>query len=442
MRLIRLYRIENNFRLILYCIIVALLILFGTYNNFFSYVAALLMMIYMGSSSEDDFVTMMMFIMPMANIFKPSAGSASLMTYIELLFVVICIYKRKWKLNNNSKLILVFAFYVVFLQLLHGGLDITTTIKIIVYLLILNFACEAELNRVYKKLFFAFIFGVIVSSIMRYADSNVFRISEIIKMKEEHVGYGIYETRFSGLYGDPNYYVINVIISAMLVIVLLRKNDISTLGSGIIMLPLVYFCAITRSKSALLMLAIVLMFLVLTYFERRQYFLTFLAVIIGATLVVFVVSGYISIFSGTLDRFSRTSESSFGVTSNRTEIWTFFIKYIFERIDVLIFGRSMLFYMLEGRVTHNTYIDILYELGIIGGLLLIKILYDIFSKNNTSNNEKRTIINYSLLICIVIMYAFLSELQYFDPPFHLLLCYYVLNLSFKKEQVSFVNLQL
>lgn len=68
-----------------------------------------------------------------------------------------------------------------------------------------------------------------------------------------------------------------------------------------------------------------------------------------------------------------------------------------------------------------------------GGTLLITSLFTISKQSRQGFKRKKNILNYSVLICILLMYFFLSEVLYFDPPFHIILSFLVLNLPFTAE---------
>ena len=81
---------------------------------------------------------------------------------------------------------------------------------------------------------------------------------------------------------------------------------------------------------------------------------------------------------------------------------------------------------------HNTYIDILYYLGLIGGALLMVILVQL--TNMLPKPRSRNLLNYSVVGTILIMYVFLSQLFYFDLAFQIMLAIIVLRLDITKRR--------
>ena len=107
--------------------------------------------------------------------------------------------------------------------------------------------------------FLCYIAGVLTSSLLMYVNLSLFRITEYVSSKTERlVGADVGDniTRFAGLYGDPNYYSVNIIVAMILILCLYRKRKINSIHSIILIVPFVFFAAKTGSKSALLMLII------------------------------------------------------------------------------------------------------------------------------------------------------------------------------------------
>lgn len=414
----------DNLR-IKYAIVFAPLIYACTLNRIFCYIAFVLGVYVIFKCEFEVILPLFMFLMPMSTIFKPSAGAASYFTYLELLFVILYFIRNNFKIRKIEIGIFLFGFYIVIMQMLNGSFSATITIKMIVYLFLISIATYTCDENNYKAYFTMFISGLILSSFMGLIEIPWFHVHDFIVIKTDAVLGGSYN-RFAGLYGDPNYYSINLIIAISLLIILYLKKEIKIQWCILISALLVYFAALTVSKSALLMLCFPALLLFCVFIKQKN--------IIGSVGVIFaviifvwmIIDNRIGIFSAVLNRLSNTNTD---ITSGRIELWRLFFDYFNENPLNVFFGRSVAYYTLDGHVAHNTYIDIIYELGIVGGSLLIFLLGGIVKSARTIYQNRRILINYSILAIIIIMYAFLSELQYFDPPFHLILAGLVLNLE-------------
>lgn len=411
----------------LFCFLIAALLLFGTHFRVLTLCAFALAAAYIVIEKKIYSIYMLFFIMPFSPIFKISAGT-SFFTYLELLFVIMYIIRKNMKLSGVEPSILLFIFFLIINQCLHGVLNITITTRFFVFLFFLVAVVNEEFPNENKNLMLMYITGVITSSLIAMLDSPYFQIAQLSQMKQERVN-GVYVTRFSGLYGDPNYYVVNLILAMALLIVLFVKKKLSLLQTSILMLFLVYFTSQTGSKSGLFMIAVVAVFFVYQLFARGHYILCSMS-------TAFLIFALLAIFSGKIEMFSvvlsRLAVSSAGLTSGRAENkWSVFLAYFLENPLRLVFGRSIAFFELDGNAAHNTYIDLLYELGIVGTVLFLHIIKNAKSKVQF---RKRNLLNYCVLATILLMYFFLSELQYFDPPFHIAFAILVMNMDLSEKQ--------
>ena len=419
--------------------VLALLILFGTYRGVFSLAAFLLFALILVFCDRETNILQIFFVMPMANIFKMSPGVQSFFTIIILVYVVLHLVLPR----QATLIVALFAVYVVVGQLFAGDLNVFRAIKLVFNLLFLSSILNKETKIRNKELFLSYIIGNLVASVFGLMDSSFFKIDSYIGEKalsgidQEEVVY-----RFAGLYVDPNYYNVGIIISLCLIVILFYKKEINELTMALLSLPMIYFLILTYSKSALIMLLLPVFLFLYSLYRRQNHIAIIVFVLLGLSLVLLVFSGQIDTFDVVLERIS-SSETEEGMdvnalTTGRFDLWVAYIKFLINNFRIGIFGNSIAAGLVNSRASHNTYIDLFYYLGAIGTSLLIAILL-VISKQSRTVVIKRNIVNYSVLICIVIMYFFLSELFYFDPPFHIYLAITVLNMSLAKPKKNSVN---
>ncbi len=414
--------------------VLALLILFGTYRNVFSLAAFLLMGLMLVFCDRESNLLQIFFVMPMANIFKLSPGVQSFFTIIILAYVVLHLALPR----RATLLVILFALYVLIGELWGGQFNLFRTVKLICNLLFLSSTLNGKVKVEHKELFFSYIIGNIVASVFGTMDSSLFKIHSYIGLKE--LG-GVYEQgeeiyRFAGLYEDPNYYSIGLILSICLLIVINHNKEIKTGTMFLFAAPLLYFAAMTYSKSALIMLLVPFAFLIYSQLSQKKYIAVCLLLIVVMLIICLVLSGQIPTLEIVLERLSA-GETAEGVdinklTTGRFDLWIMYAKYIIKNIKVGLFGVGISSSILNKSAAHNTYLDIFYYLGAFGGILLVLSLVSISAQNRRSV-FKRSPLNYSVIICIIIMYFFLSELFYHDPPFHIFLAFTVLNLPFESN---------
>ncbi len=422
----------------------AILILFGTFHNIFSLAAFLLFCLMLVFCDRESVLMQIFFVMPMANIFKLSPGTQSFFTILILAYVVInFVLPRK-----ATALVFIFGIYIVITQLIAGDFNLFRTIKLICNILFLSSVLNSEVEIRHKEVFLSFITGNLVSSFFGMLDSGIFRIVEYIGVNE--VGEIRPEEgeeaiiRFAGLYADPNYYAIGIIVSLCLLVVLYHRSEIHSLFAIACAVPMVYFLIQTYSKSALFMMAVPLVYLMYSLAKKKKYLLLLFVILAIISMLILALSGQIPALDVIMARI-EISDTGSGtdinkLTTGRFDLWITYLNYLINSIRTALFGDGVVAPLIDGRASHNTYIDIIYHLGILGGSLLLACLSTI-SAQSRHFKIRRNIMNYSVLICIVVMYFFLGELFYFDPPFQIFLAFVVLNLPLGNDMEKYVRVE-
>lgn len=413
--------------------VLALLLLFGTYRNVFSLAAFLGCCLMIFFCDRESILLQLFFVMPMANIFKLSPGTQSFFTILILLYIVLHLVLPR----RATMLAVLFGVYVVVGELLAGQFELFKTVKLICNLLFLSSILNGKVEIRHKEIFLSYIVGNLVASVFGTMDSSFFKIESYTGVEEfGNPNSDNLVTRFIGLYTDPNYYAVGIIISLCLIVVLFHRKEIKPLPALILAVPLVYFLILTYSKSALIMLLVIFSFFIYSFHRKGNYFAVIALILTAVAVICLAMSGQIPALDVILERFS-SDENSAGVdinslTTGRFDIWMLYLKHLINNVKTVIFGSGIASDYVEGHAAHNTYLDSLYFLGVIGSGLLISLLA-VISAQSRHAAIKRNFLNYSVMICIVIMYFFLSELFYFDPPFHIFLAFVVLNLPNVKE---------
>lgn len=408
----------------------SVLILFGTYRNVFSLAAFLGCCLMIVFCDRETILFQLFFIMPMANIFKLAPGVQSFFTILILLYVVLhLILPRK-----ATSLVILFGVYLVITELFAGNFNLFRTVKLVCNILFLSSILNSEVKLNHKEIFMSYIIGNIVSSVFGMMDSSFFKIESYIGSVEFGSSeFGNDLVRFAGLYTDPNYYAVGLIISLCLLVVLFHRNEIKAVPAIIFTAPMIYFLIKTYSKSAVLMLFIPVFMLLYSLCKRKSYLVAIAFAFSLAAIVYLALTGRIPALQIVLSRLLSGETDSVDLndlTTGRLNLWLMYAKYIISDLKTALFGKGFGAGLLNGRAAHNTYLDIFYYFGFFGGVLLITSLFTISKQSRQGLKQKRSPLNYSVLLCIFLMYFFLSEVLYFDPPFHIILSFMVLNLSF------------
>lgn len=426
------YKNDSSKKLIALCMIICALVLLGTNNPLFTAVGFIACTLICLKSSLAFSFSLLLFLLPMATIFKFAPGQFSAFTIVQLIWVICAFFKTGMKATKADIGIILFFIYLSICQIFYGGFDISATIKLSFGLLMLLMVKKMRIYDNYVSIFLAYIFGVIVSSLFMYIDSPLFNILAYVSSKTERLAgseAGSYITRFAGLYGDPNYYSVNLIIAMILSLCLFKMRKVTLIQVIYLIAPLAFFAAQTGSKSAFFMLIIPILLFEYISIKNRHYFLACISIGLIGFGGWMLFQGEFNAFSVAIQRLTANHSNLNDITTGRGAKWVECLEYILDRPIIFLFGNSLLVVTLNGLAPHNTYIDMLFQLGVIGTVWMLWI----FVKAWKHCAFKRSVLNYSLIIVISIMYFFLSELQYFDFLFHISLCLIVGNLNFSEK---------
>ena len=410
--------------------IVALIVL-GTHSAIFA-LGALCMAALQIVFGEEDYSWKLIFIVfSFANIFKLGPNTTSLFTYLILLFDVILFIKHR----TLPPLWLFFAIYAVavpFIAMEMSCFHLLKWIKLLCSLLMMYYFFERERQENADEVFLYFIVGVILASLTYHLDSGFFRVRRYtfdqtvwyVGMSEEENGM----LRFAGLYSDPNYYSVNVIISMCLAVILYFREKINLPLFALLMAILLYFIKSTYSKSALLMSAVPLsMFLLSNHLKQRRVLQTLSFVTILAALLYLIGNGGGEIFSTVFGRLESAKGDINALTTGRFNIWVYNIEYFMEHPWRFLFGKGINAPLINGKGHHNVYLEMLWHLGLFGTMMVFGMLSQIL--HIIPRRRNRNPMNYCVLLCAMAMYFFLSVLFYFDAPYHLMIAFTVLNMD-------------
>ena len=400
--------------------LIFLTVVLGTYVRFFPLIGFVIFVYIIVFCDSKDALFMIVFSVSFANIFKISPSSQSLFTYIMLGYVV---YRLVMGQSCSNAYWLTFFLFICFLGVQSlMSVNVLGTIKFVANFLFLYFALH-DAHGYEKEIFSAYIGGVVCSSTAACFGvlNNLDRYFE----KDYVVAGEVAKVRFSGIYSDANYYCVNVIIALCLVIILYYKKEINNPVFISTVSLLFLYAILTYSKSAFLMLTIPVLLFLYTNSKSRRYFLQIGCLIGLLVFVVYLLLGKIDFLSTVLSRF-QNAENLTQLTTGRTRIWGNYLRHFFESPFHFLVGNGLGAKYIGGKAAHNTYIDLVHYLGIIGSFLMIRLLH-VASMDFRYVRYRRNILNYSVMMVVLIMYTFLSELLYFDLPFHFLLMIMVLN---------------
>lgn len=416
---------------ILLLIFIGALIIAGVAVPAVSYVAfALCAAVILFSDTERGFCVLF-FLVPFATVFKFSIGATSNLTYLQLLLVAKTIIQVMTAFNKRMLLLLiVFILYVVFGCKLNAIIAIK---QIMIPLTIYSFFAVYKANG--KKVLYYFVFGLLLSGIVALFVDVIPNLEEyivldrVIELKDK-------VTRASGLYTDPNYYSLALLmaIAGLLGLFVAKRAGISVVVVSVV---LVLLGSTTVSKSFLLVLAAAYVYFVVSLFLRKRYGIAMLFSIVGMVLFVAVISGRIGIFNNILARLEASAGDVNALTTNRSSLWEVYLSHIFgDDLFVTFFGHGVGADFPGSAAAHSTILDLLYYYGIVGSVLFIAVCWGAVGKGMS---RCFTAMNSFSWIILIVMALALSCLMFFDFAFMIILAVVNFRMDYAgrtKEQLA------
>lgn len=406
----------------LFYVAIAFLIVLGVVIPVFSVLAFVIYALYILFSKPQNVYLSLFFLISFANIFKMSVSSTSFFTYVILLAFLKLLFSIE---KFNIKFLTAWLLFLVYITL-GSNFDLKNLIKQALLLPIFAFFFLIEKPDI-KRVVLNYTNGLVLSSFVAQFERFIPNMSNYLN-KEKTFDLEENVERFVGLYSDPNYYTLAIILAISLILVLYVNNVVGK-GVYVYYLIFVFFGAQTVSKSFILLIAFISICFVVLLLKNKKYFESLIYLLLLTVAAVFVFSGRISIFDNVIERLIA-SEDSGDVTTNRTTLWSGYIEYLSLNFDKFIFGSGIGAPHLMKAAAHSTYIDLIYYYGLFGSILFFVVLFLSFCKKD---KVKKNSAAFFPLICLLINIAFVSCLVSYDLAFNLILVFMVLTSDFSES---------
>lgn len=198
---------------------------------------------------------------------------------------------------------------------------------------------------------------------------------------EQFIQVDSYKTivRRCGFYGDPNFYTaqITAALAGCLILILRKGERNRTLKLVVLILCLLYCGFLSGSKSFALVGALMLgMWGVEVLRMRGQSGLKSTLIIASIFAGVYIATS--SLFAGLLDvisvRFSTANDLD-SLTTGRVDVWNSYLETFLSDVKVLFLGMGYTNTHVNGRASHSTIIQAVYQVGVLGIPILISWIY-------------------------------------------------------------------
>lgn len=321
---------------------------------------------------------LLLFFLPFAPLLKLAPGSVSFYTLALVAVCGVTFVKRKFALNVYCLVIALVLAVLTFMARLLGGNGLSLGYILFLFMLVLFPSVMAELrqNVDFRKLTIFFALGIIIAALSAKQLLGYRNIARYITVDSWQK-----INRLSGYYGDPNFYSaqISAALSGVLLLFLReqkssRKNLVMLLGLGVV---LIYCGFLSGSKAFLITVATVGMIWLFRFMTMKGRLSRKLAVL-GMLLLAFTVVVASGLFQEWwavfMIRFRNVSSLS-ALTTGRTDLWISYGKRLMSSARLLLLGEGYADALVNGRASHNTLIQMIYQLGIPGTVLAFVWIY-------------------------------------------------------------------
>lgn len=416
----------NSDRLIFYkCLILAVLIFCSFFCSVFAYIALCFALLFTITETKIKAIYYLVFLLPFYNVFRYTTKQMYFSVWILIAFVVVTAIKLVCDLFAKKKKLnwIVTILYLVvgiYLCLPIGPFSVSKLLPIVSVLCVtyLLFYYFDEIN--FKTLTLFLFYGIIIGALFSLF-INVFpRLSGFVVRFNS---YNLTHFRFQGLSRDPNYYALEILLCMTCFTCLYFHKKINWLYYPIFII-LSCLGVLTGSKSFLIVYALfssilVVILLIKLFIKKKlgkykERILTMVVLIISIILpfgicyksTSFLIDRIVNpSFSSVIDfggqnnnehnsgsvgslddvgdntsgdtSMSENESKLNGLTTGRSQIWKYYLKDYTSSPKKILFGVGVGSGYRGGDnevAIHNTVIQCLYFLGLIGCLLILALV--------------------------------------------------------------------
>ncbi|MBR5515694.1 MAG: hypothetical protein IKU52_05780 [Clostridia bacterium] len=366
-------------------------------------------------------VPILLFFLPWSPLIKFSPDQMSLYTVAFFGICLIAFINNYNKINFNYIISAVLLFIITgFSKLINGySIDKSYILFFIFLVLFPSLLSEIESKYDYYILTFLFSTGIVTAA---FASKQLATYGSISRYIDVYYWEQMGITRYSGFYGDSNFYSAQITVALCGIMILLiqkqtKKRYITLVVSALL---LIYSGLLGASKTFVIytIIMFVLWFLYVLFMKNR---FSSKVLLIVSCIVIAVFIAISGVFSDVLDvvftRFGQGTDFQ-TLTTGRGDIWRMYIVVLLNDIKILFLGQGFTNTNVAGHASHNTIIQAVYQFGIVGLTFFILWVLSAFSVPIRSINFKK--INFILLLILIVgcFGLWLSlDLLFFDELF-------------------------
>ena len=399
-------------------LILFVLIYAGIYNSNFYLVALGINLFTVTFRSYKKAFAQLFFLLPFSMIYK-FPGSTSFFTYGMLVLSARCLIHF---INKRNAGIILFLSLLTIYFVLGIRESFSSVYRVVCGILcLIAFVKNTKLADI-KEIVISSSLGILFASYMGLSKTSNPQITRFFKGLNREWMDGEATYRFSGLMPDPNYYSVAVIVTLFMLLRLIQAKAINKFwGSGLI-ICLVFFGFKSYSRLYYIAVGIFILYYLYVMYKNTRYKFVSLCVFVISSIVGW---GYIitsSFYSKMLVRFQEED-----ITNGRASIFKNYMQAFADNPSILLYGVGLDGPLVRWIGAHNTYVEIVYFVGLAGSTIFMILIYKIFQMRGHLSHDWN---NYILLFTFLIMIASLGFFTHSDLYFYLMFIWATLYYSF------------
>lgn len=373
---------------------------------------------------------MLLFFLPWMALMRATPQSFSFFTFGLLLGCIIGVLKSGLHVKYYQILgVLSLSIVTLIAKMMHGYSFSFAYIAFLMMILLFP-TLMGEMREHRYSFFHAVVFfslGIIIAAFCARYFAFFDNIARFIRVDSySNI------TRYSGFYGDPNFYAaqVSAALCGCLVLILKTASKRHIALFCVLIVCLLYCGLMSASKSFLLVsVVLLLMWFGQLLIQRGKVEQKVLLIIISALVVVYIASSafFGDLFDIVLSRLSNANNWS-DFTTHRTDIWMDYIDAIFSNIKVLLLGNGFTNIKLNDVGSHNTLIQCIWQFGFIGAPVLIWWVIGFLKEGVSGLFRSKQLLAALMLMSGVFVSWLAIDVLWFDD-FFLLQAYVICGLS-------------
>lgn len=395
--------------------IFSILLIIGAFfsSNLLMLVSAALLSAYIVSEHDDTLCIALFFcILPFSQIFNN--GGSSYFVFLKFAFIIKYFYRTTVINKRFFYPLLVFSVYSGFDMAINGTIfsGYMRLVNLVFWFLTIYIMSCSSSENTYFYVGMHFLFGLILSCCIALFSDLIPGLNAMLSAATINQSV----SRFSGLWNDPNTFSVFMGVGLTIVFLFYAKKEISSVAFYALAGILSVFALLSLSKMCLMFVLFV--WIGMLVFNKKIGSSQKVLIVAAFGLVCFCVWYFFpEIVSTYIWRFNIDSSNSYSLdslTTHRSELWKIYISDLNADPISWIIGNGMGCSLPIGRAAHQSVLQIIYNSGILGLLLLIKMVFvscqPLFSDYYSSSivDTKMKLISLFPLFIILIGFMFLD----------------------------------